>query len=181
MKLIEQIYVTGFPLKWAYLEYYPDSKGERKEIMLTGERDRVEGLVILFFTLFGSLKENIRIYSDAWWDFCLDTWNPKKDEYDYEPEEKSTETGAYLQMLKDADLPADYSGSCTCLDWERFLLITLRCIVSHQAPYSPVFYSQKDNFFFYFHHSGSIGFYYEHNNAVVTKIINTAMEEYEMK
>jgi hypothetical protein len=61
------------------------------------------------------------------------------------------------------------------------LLIILKCIVSHQAPYSPIFYDEVNDFFFYFHHSGSIGLYYKIENETIKNILENASDEYDIK
>lgn len=167
-------------MSWANLEDYPESKAFRKEIYTHAESKEVEELAILFHHLFGPLKDRINIYDSSWWDLCLGTWNMEKDDYDYSPESKSPETAAYLTMLTDAGIPPEYSGCVQCLHWDEFLTIILRCIVSHAAPYSPIFYSEADQLFFYFHHTGSIGLYHEKESEVVKGILERAAERYEI-
>lgn len=180
MKILEKTYQTDFPLKWANLDYYPDSIAKRKEIYLNEKVNKVEGLSLLFFFLFGAIKNDIGVYNNSWWDFCLDTWDPQRDAYNYEHDNKSVETKDYFSILKESAIEQGYGGCCKCLEWEKFLPIVLRCIVSHQAPFSPLFYSEANDFFFYFHHSGSIGFYYDKKNDVVAEIIKRATGEYEL-
>ncbi|HBF19170.1 MAG TPA: hypothetical protein DDW81_03675, partial [Cryomorphaceae bacterium] len=64
-----------------------------------------------------------------------------------------------------------------CENWDKFLYIALHCIMSHNAPYSMMFYEPKNEFVFYFHHSGSLGIYYKELNNGVKSIINKAKEE----
>ena len=135
----------------------------------------------MFYTLFGGAKSNIKVYNPSWWDYCLDTWNAKSDKYDYELEGKSDESKDYLIMLKESSIENSYSGTCICNNWDKFLSIILACIVTNIAPYSPVFYDEENDFFFYFHHSGSIGFYYKIRNEVVEKIINVIADEYAVR
>ena len=52
------------------------------------------------------------------------------------------------------------------------------CIVFHEAPYSHIFYNEIENFFFYFHHTGSIGLYYEEESETMLNILNLAEMEY---
>jgi hypothetical protein len=117
---------------------------------------------------------------NSWGDFCLDTWDQKKDEYNYALEGKSPETKDYLNMLKESFIEHDYVGACTCNDWNRFLLIELACIVTNQAPYSHIFYDERKNFFFYFHHTGSIGLYYEVETEAIKGIISAANQDYDV-
>lgn len=132
----------------------------------------------MFYTLFQGIKNDIKVYNHSWWDFCLDTWNPNADEYDYELKGKSSETKDYLIMLTESSIEHGYSGTCSCNNWDKFLVIALACVVTHQAPYSPIFYNEKNDFFFYFHHTGSIGFYYKVRNETVAKILAIAKHKY---
>ena len=121
------------------------------------------------------------IYNDSWWDFCLDTWNPNTDQYDYSLEDKSDETKQYLTMLRESSIELGFSGSCKCLNWDKFLSIVLTCLLSHKAPYSPIFYNKIHNFFFYFHHSQSIGFYFKDDSNTIVSILNRARIFYKLE
>lgn len=169
-----------FPLKWVNLDYFPDSQGEKLEIYVSKEKPLLQELIMMFYTLFDNTKYNIEIYAISWWDFCLDTWNHLKDEYDYGLEHKSEESRRYLMMLKESDIEIGYSGTCDCNNWDKFLSIILECIMTYQAPFSPIFFDKKNDFFFYFHSSGSIGFYYNSENEIVQKILDIAEEDYEL-
>ena len=180
MVIIQSLFQTDFPLSWANLEPYSESNAFRKEIYTHAESNAVEELAMLFHHLFGSLKDKIYIYDRSWWDACLDTWDMQNDTYSYSPEGKSPETAAYLTMLTDAGITADYSGCVQCLHWDKFLTIILRCVLNHAAPYSPVFYSEAHQLFFYFHHTASIGFYHKNESEVVKGILGRAAERYEI-
>jgi|SRR5690554_1773952 len=181
MKILDKITNQDFPLTWANLDSYTQSKGHKNEIYLFNNENLIEGLTFMFYTLFGNIKSNIKVYNPSWWDYCLDTWNAKEDVYDYELEGKSVETKCYLRMLIQSSIELGYSGICKCNDWDKFLSITLTCIVTHIAPYSHVFYDQENDFFFYFHHTGSMGFYYKTRNEVVEKILSTSKDEYDVR
>ena len=181
MEIIEKLNNHDFPLKWANLHYFPESIAIKKEIYLINDKSLVDDLIIMFFTVFGSFKKNLYIYNESWWDFCLDTWDNNKDEHNYEIEGKSNETKDYMQMLKGSYIENEFSGSCICNNWDKFLSIVLKCIVNHIAPYSPIFYSETKDFFFYFHHSGSIGLYYNNPNEAIDKILKIANGEYEIR
>ena len=181
MKTLDKITNQNFPLAWANLDSYNDSKGHKIEIYLNKNENIVEGLILMFYTLFSTIKSNIKIYNPSWWDYCLDTWNVREDKYDYELEGKSVETKDYLIMLKESSIELGYSGICRCTDWDNLLSIILTCIVTHKAPYSPIFYEESGDFFFYFHHSGSIGFYFKMRNKIVEKVINSAKDEYRLR
>ncbi|HEX7847221.1 MAG TPA: hypothetical protein VF476_15580 [Chitinophagaceae bacterium] len=180
MKIINKITHNNFPFDWVNLDLYSESKAGKKEIYLIKNEDLVEELIILFYTLFNGGK-GIYVYNDAWGDFCLDTWNASKDTYDYDLEGKSDETREYITMLKVAGVEIEYSGSCECLNWDKFLHIVLKCIVSQLAPFSPIFYDEKNDFFFYFHHSGSIGIYYTKKNKEINRIFEIAKDEFDLR
>ena len=180
MKVIEEIKGNDFPFSWANLEYYPDTKSERVEIYLREDENLEEGLIFLFYSLFGKHKDEIFVYDKLWWDLCLDTWNIQEDSYDYDLDNVSKETRDYLQLLENAAIEKGYTGSCKCLDWDTYLPVLLRCILRHLAPYSSLFYSKEYNFFFYFHYTGSIGMYY-HKNKVTDEILEIAARKYDLR
>lgn len=180
MNIIRETDQKNFPLKWANLKNYPKSKAYRKEIYLKNDNNLTDGLIELFYNLFNKYQTDILIYDNSWWDFTLETWNCQMDAYDYSVENKSKETKNYLQMLCDSSIKKGYSGVCECLDWERFLQIILPCIVSHMAPYSHIFYNERESFFFYFHHTGSIGFYYHDENEEIKSILGLAASDYDI-
>jgi hypothetical protein len=181
MKTLDEIKNKKFPLTWANLDSYSESKGSKVEIYLVDKNNLIEGLLLMFYTLFGNVKSNIKLYSPSWWDFCLDTWDVKEDKYDYGLDGKSVESKDYLMMLKESAIDIDYSGICICNDWENFLKIILTCIIAHKAPYSHIFYDEECSYFFYFHHSGSIGFYYKIQNEVVENVLSIANNEYDVR
>lgn len=180
MQIIDKAYVAEFPLKWADLHYYPGSKGSKIEIYLKDQTDELEGLIYLFHVLFEDVKNRIFIHSKSWWDYCLEVWDLEKDEYNYSLEDKSPETRAYLSMLLESNIEKDYSGSCKCNDFNTFLPIVLKPVICHAAPYSPIFYSEQYDFFFYFHHTGSIGLYYQNHNEKIRQIIDKANAAFEV-
>ena len=181
MNIISSTSNEEFPLKWADLKYFPASKAQKCEIYLKEYTDTIGGLITLFDNLFGTLKEEITIYNSSWWDFCLDTWDPNKDQYDYTAsfDNKSKQSINYIRMLQESNIKIGYTGNCKCNNWNKFLEIILECIISHQAPYSPIFYSEEHNFFFYFHHSGSIGLYFK-DSELVNNILDIAQNNYDI-
>jgi len=178
MTIILKEAIKDFPFDWANLNSYRDSFAHRKEIYLKDQSGIAEGLMFLFYSLFGPAKNSLIIYNRSWWDFCLDTWDFSRDEYNYDLEGKSVETQEYLKILKESRIPDDYSGCCVCMDWDKFLLVVLKCIISHRAPYSPLFCNVEDGYFFYFHHTGSIGIYYKKDSDVIKEILLKASEGY---
>lgn len=181
MKTLDKITNQDFPLTWANLNSLTDSKGFKVEIYLNNNDNLVEELILMFYTLFQTTKDNVKIYDPSWWDYCLDTWDPNKDQYNYELEGKSDETKKYLIMLKESSIELGYSGICRCNNWDKFLRVSLNCIVTHRAPYSHIFYHVEKDFFFYFHHTGSIGFYYKERNEAVEKILSFSKEQYDIR
>lgn len=178
MNIIRVVEPKEFPLKWANFNNYPESKAYKKEVYLKEFDNIVNGLIELFYNLFDNYKTNLYVYNDSWWDFTLDTWDFQNNTHDYSLDNKSKEVIDYLSMLKNSGIEKGYSGVCDCLNWTNFLQIILPCIVSHQAIYSPIFYNAKENFFFYFHHTGSIGLYYEKESNAILNILNLANKKY---
>jgi hypothetical protein len=178
MNILEKIDDKDFPFKWMNLNSLVQSTGIKKEIYLENQDAVVEELIYMFYFLFKNLKEDIRVYNESWWDYCLDTWDPNKDEYNYNLIGKSDETRKYLALLMDSGIEVGYSGTCACNDWDKFLHTILNCLVNHVAPFSPIFYNIKNNFFFYFHHTASIGIYYEKENSEINRILAAAKLEY---
>lgn len=171
---------NNVPFEWADFSSYRNSNAFRKEIYLKNQENKLESLVLMFYTLFKNQKGELKIYNKSWWDFCIDTWDVHTDEYNYEPEGKSDESKDYLQLLKDSHIALEYSGFCKCENWDKFLHVTLQCILNYKAPYSHLFCDFENNFFFYFHHTGSIGIYYKEKNEVVEEILSKANQEYDV-
>jgi len=168
-----------FPFEWANIDSYRDSKAYRKEIYLKKQDRIIDDLISLFYYLFGNHVSNIVVFDKSWWDYCLDTWNFEKDEYDYSLEDKSIETQDYLSLLIESQIQSNYSGCCSCSNWKKFLKITLNCLMSHKAPYSPIFCDKKNDYFFYFHESGSIGIYYkDEKNLAIEQILLKSYQSY---
>jgi|GEM_PF-3963033 len=51
----------GFPLIWANLDYFPDSKASYKEIYLNTTKNAISELAIMFYDLFDEYKNSIYI------------------------------------------------------------------------------------------------------------------------
>ena len=79
----------------------------------------------------------------------------------------SKETVSYLHILQDSNIAKGYSGCCVCNDWDTYLSVALDCIMKGIAPYGNFIYNSKEQFFFYFHHTGSIGLYYENETPSI--------------
>lgn len=178
MDIIQKSDLKGFPFKWVNLSNYSESKGNKTEIYLHDRSEITNGLFELFFNLFNECIPDVLIYSDSWWDFTIETWSYENETYNYSTEGKSKETIDYLLMLEESGIEKGYSGVCECSNWAKFLQIILSCITSHKAIYSPIFYDKNENFFFYFHHTGSIGLYYEKENTKIINILDLAKVNY---
>lgn len=179
--MLESLNMPNFPLKWAKTEYLRENTSPRREIYLKDRRDTENDLISLFYTLFGNYKDQLLVYDKLWWHFCISVWNIHADTNNFEPEDKSDQCGAYLNMLKESGIDREYTGCCKCNSWDVFLPVVLKCILSHEAPYSPLFVDPSNGFFFYFHHTGSIGIYYDSNdNIAVQKILAKAAPLYDV-
>lgn len=179
MKVIEAIKGNEFPFSWANLENYRETKAERVEMYLREDENLEEGLMFLFYSLFGKHKDEIFVYEKSWWNLCLDI-----DEDAFENKDDLMHTlkikKDYLQIIENANLENEYTGSCKCMDWDAFLPVVLRGILDYLIIYSPVFYNKEHDFFFYFHYTGSIGMYY-HKNKVTDEILEIAATQYDLK
>lgn len=171
---------SSIPFNWENKEFLPHSDANRLEVYLTDPS--IDNLKIMFYHLFGSKKEQLLIYDTSWGDFTLDTWNPNDDTYNYSNSDKSTQTIAYLNMLKISGVEYDYKGICKSSDWDNYLDITLKCILSHVAPFGHKIYNKEAEYFFYFHHTYSIGYYYKNQNTTVNRILDKLnSDEYEVR
>lgn len=172
MSILEKQEKENFPFEWVNLETYPLSKGSYIVFKIRNKNNIINEMIKMFDYLFNEIEKEINIYNEYWGDFCLDVWDVRSDNYNYDEASLSKETKEYMNMLKASGIENDFIGSCKCKDWKSFLNIILNCIVKHIAPYSPVLYSPVSNFFFYFHYTGEIGLYYKIKNEVLEKIIN---------
>lgn len=179
MKIITRVDTNIFPFDWVNIDTsYRESKGKRVEIYLKEDSDLINDLIFLFYNLFGDIKEEVFVYNKSWWDFTLDTFNMTSEEGDYGIENKSEQTRTYLKILLDSEIYLGYSGSCRCLNWDRFLSSIIDCTIAHIAPYSPIFYNVQNDLFFYFHHTGSIGLFYKEFTPYIEKLLQKSTQEY---
>ncbi len=187
MKVIKKYRSINFKgFDWLDFDYLPDSKGYKFEIYFDEPKDLVSESILFFYSLFKNFFTDILIKNfgqdGEWGNFCLDTWDMEHDRYDYSPDNKEEPTASYLAMLQDSEIEPDYTGFCKCTDWDKFLYVTLQCVMRHTAPYSMMFYVPNHEFVFYFHHSGSIGIYYkELNDGVKNVIERIRIENLEIK
>jgi hypothetical protein len=177
MATIKKIDDNRLPFDWIDLNYLPNSMCFRKEVYLKGDLDKVENLALLFYSLFGKIKEKLIISNGQWGDFCIETWNINLGEYNYNIENKSNETAAYISLLTDSRIEVDYNGYCVCKNWDKFLSVILLCIINHTAPFSPLFYNIDNELVFYFHHTGSIGLLYKTETTLIKEIFTKIMAD----
>lgn len=177
--MMETLQKVNFGLdkfSWVDYNYYPDSKGLKFEVYSNSFEKNIESLIKIFYYLFRDNLSELVIGQSApdigWGQFCIDTWNFEIDEPNYNLENKSFETLNYLNLLLDSKIEFSYQGICKCNDWNKFLFVTLDCIINHKAPYSPLFYDLKNDYFFYFHHSFSIGLFYREKNVAIISILD---------
>ena len=175
MKIIEKFNSEFEPFEWLNFDYLPDSAGYKFELY-PKEETSISEIMMLFYSLFKSFLPDFVIGQPipmaSWGDFCIDTWDVNKDNYDYSIENKSEETADYLKMLVGNEINPEYTGLCFCHKWDVFLPIVLKCILSHKAPYSIMLYSPTNSFVLYFHHTGSFGVYYEEFNEAIKNVLS---------
>lgn len=172
---------NNFPFDWADLEYLPNSKANYREIYTSDNADVLDSLMFLFDKLFLASKDRLVIYSGGWWDFCLQSWDIQNNSHDYNRNDLKFNVKAYYSMLLESDIKIGYSGNCVCTNWEKYLQLTLKCIIEHDAPYGHLICDTVNQYFFYFHHSASIGLYFKNENAVISKLLNVAVENFRIE
>ena len=159
----------SFPFCWVQFDSDSciDVQGHKIEIYIKKDSVSIDDMKSLFCDLFGTVVDELSIFSPSWWDFCIDTWNIQENTFCYDPQFLSKETVSYLHILQDSNIAKGYSGCCVCNDWDTYLSVALDCIMKGIAPYGNFIYNSKEQFFFYFHHTGSIGLYYENETPSI--------------
>jgi hypothetical protein len=148
-------------------------------------------LITAFHHLFDPVRNNLLLlpmvaYSGNIWEddenvFKRDSiprWKYYCDDvgtYDAEtrlPLPTSKETLLYWEMLK-KDRMYNYRGLGYCMDWDKFLSITLECMLKYRTwtNCSFLFYDPINQFEFYFHHTNSIGIIYNQFNDAIMHIL----------
>ncbi len=169
---------------WIDNSFLPNSNSAKVELTpLNDQIEKRERLIKLFYDLFGDSVDNLYISQfpkGKWGEFCIDTI--RIDSPNEKNEDISPESFEYLLLLLNSNIHFDYEGYCSCENWTKFLSIILDCIILHLAPYSPMIFDSKTKMAFYFHHTGSIGVYYELENNYIDGIISKAEKNsYEVK
>ena len=79
----------SFPFCWVKFDSDSciDVQGHKIEIYIKKDSVSIDDMKSLFCDLFGTVVDELSIFSPSWWDFCIDTWNiqtnPKKSCYLY--------------------------------------------------------------------------------------------------
>lgn len=160
--------LQGF--QWLNFESLPESDGYKAEIFFNDYDGTVASMMSHFYYFFSKYKDDILINQFGnydWGDYCLDDFS----------ESSNTSVGKYLGMLSENEIEYEYKGFVKCLNWNRFLNITLENVVNCSALYGMIFYVINQQFAFYFHYSGSIGLYYKELNSAIKQIIMKANKE----
>lgn len=176
--IIQKVEMDAGNFSWINYDSYSDSNASKFEIYCKGAEKNAQSLIDLFKHLFDGKFSDLVIGQPSlemeWGQFCIDTWDFENNLSDYSFEEKSIETIDYLDLLLESKIEFDYKGFCKCNDWTNFLSIVLECILNHKAPYSLLFYNSKEGYFFYFHHTFSLGLYYKELNHTIENILQRA-------
>lgn len=176
MRTLQKIESSLDKFAWVDYDYYPDSKGSKFEVYSNSTGSSRESLIGLFYYMFRDCLPEIVIGPPAvgieWGQFCIDTWDFKSDEPNYDLASKSFETLNYLDLLLESNIEFVYQGLCKCNNWDEFLSVVLDCIITHKAPYSFLFYNLTNDYFFYFHHTDSLGVFYKEKNVAISNIFS---------
>ena len=164
---------------WFSLDNFPISEAYRYEIYLNDDSS-VENLYLMFERLFSNIDTLILCYDTSWWDICIETWDINNNLFNYTLQGKSVETCNFLKMLEDNNITKNYNGFITSTSWDIFLDKLLPLVLTGQAPYCPLFYIEKYEIVFYFHHSGSIGLYAHQKSEFLQTLLISAGIWYEI-
>lgn len=179
-KLLQKTNKSVFPFEWIDFERLRNSQSFRLEIYLNEDvEDYQIGLEELFVTLFSQHKKSLNIYYDNWGDFAYEDLDPD-DLASFANEGTPFVPFGYTEVLEDSKIEKTYVGSCECLDWDSFIKLEIKYVVKWRAMYGHYFFSPDCEFFFYFHHTGSIGFYYKEENSQVREILSKAKAQYRL-
>ena len=133
----------SFPFCWVKFDSDSciDVQGHKIEIYIKKDSVSIDDMKSLFCDLFGTVVDELSIFSPSWWDFCIDTWNIQENTFCYDPQFLSKETVSYLHILQDSNIAKGYSGCCVCNDWDTYLSVALDCIMKGIAPYGNFIYN----------------------------------------
>ena len=67
----------SFPFCWVKFDSDSciDVQGHKIEIYIKKDSVSIDDMKSLFCDLFGTVVDELSIFSPSWWDFCIDTWN----------------------------------------------------------------------------------------------------------
>jgi hypothetical protein len=119
----------------------------------------------VFFEIFAGKLDSIYITQEKinadWGGLPLDVWVLQDNEFIFDNSgEISDISRDYLSYLDQSHVEYDYQGVCKCNDWQRFLNIIIPGVLNQIFIYSPKILDVENNMILYFHHSGSIGIYF---------------------
>lgn len=177
------------PFDWLDFRPLSNSKASRFQIYFPGEDEEysidssIDRMIWLFQRLFHNYSNSIVVTSflpeGEWGSYCLETFEIDDLGFgttNYSREWKNQDVKEYMLLLRENNILPTYVGACYCEDWDKFLRITLNCVMTHVAPYGFMFYSLQYEFVFYFHHTESVGLYYKTLNDAIIEILKTCQE-----
>ena len=84
----------SFPFCWVKFDSDSciDVQGHKIEIYIKKDSVSIDDMKSLFCDLFGTVVDELSIFSPSWWDFCIDTWNIQENTFCYDPQFLSKET-----------------------------------------------------------------------------------------
>ena len=96
----------SFPFCWVKFDSDSciDVQGHKIEIYIKKDSVSIDDMKSLFCDLFGTVVDELSIFSPSWWDFCIDTWNIQENTFCYDPQFLSKETVSYLHILQDSNI-----------------------------------------------------------------------------
>ena len=78
----------SFPFCWVKFDSDSciDVQGHKIEIYIKKDSVSIDDMKSLFCDLFGTVVDELSIFSPSWWDFCIDTWNIQENTFCYDPQ-----------------------------------------------------------------------------------------------
>jgi hypothetical protein len=108
-----------------------------------------------FEMVFGNFLEGFLIDNRGDWTFYLLETDQAENHENVQKLEDS-----YRKLLEEAEIDAQYDGACRCKNWPDFLQFTFSSMLEGAALYSPLFFSDIENWVVYVHRTGEIGIYF---------------------
>ena len=78
----------SFPFCWVKFDSDSciDVQGHKIENIHKKDSVSIDDMKSLFCDLFGTVVDELSIFSPSWWDFCIDTWNIQENTFCYDPQ-----------------------------------------------------------------------------------------------